>query len=104
MAATAVRPAPTPPRERRGGGGTYLFLGAVAAIALHVLDDTVFQPPAGTSPAWISALVPLALLGFAAWAYPRLSGGRRGAMALALGVLGIAAGAEALHYTRTVGR
>jgi dienelactone hydrolase len=103
MAATAVRPAPTPPRERRGGGGTYLFLGAVAAIALHVLDDTVFQPPAGTSPAWISALVPLALLGLAAWAYPRLTGGRRGALALALGVLGIAAGAEALHYTRTVG-
>ena len=94
---------PSPPRERRGGGGTYLFLGAVAAIALHVLDDTVFQPPAGTSPAWISALVPLALLGLAAWAYPRLSGGRRGALALALGVLGIAAGAEALHYTRTVG-
>ena len=103
MAATAVHPAPTPPRERRGGGGTYVFLGAVAAIALHVLDDTVFQPPAGTSPAWISALVPLALLGLAAWAYPRLTGGRRGALALALGVLGIAAGAEALHYTRTVG-
>ena len=103
MAATAVHPAPTPPRERRGGGGTYVFLGAVAAIALHVLDDNVVQPPAGTSPAWISALVPLALLGLAAWAYPRLTGGRRGALALALGVLGIAAGAEALHYTRTVG-
>ena len=47
--------------------------------------------------------MPLALLGLAAWAYPRLRGGRRGALSLFLGVLGIAAGVEAIHYTRTVG-
>jgi len=33
-------------------------------------------------------LVPLAALGVAAWAYPRLSGGRRGALVLVFGVLG----------------
>ena len=32
-----------------------------------------------------------------------MRGGRRGALALALGVLGLAAGGEALHYARTIG-
>ncbi len=41
--------------------------------------------------------------GLAAWAYPRLRGGRRGALALVSGVLGIAAGIEGFHYTREVG-
>ena len=103
MTATAVQPAPTPPRERRGGGGTGVFLAAIAVLALHVLDDTVLQPPAGTGPAWVSALVPLAVLGLAAWAYPRLAGGWRGALTLPLGVLGLATGLEAVHYTRTTG-
>src|SRR3954447_23308829 len=48
-------------------------------------------------------LVPLAVLGFAVWAYPALRGGRRGAIALIFGVLGIAAGVEALYYTRELG-
>ena len=43
------------------------------------------------------------LLGLAGWAFPRLRGGRRGALALAFGLLGIAAGIEAFHYTRTIG-
>src|SRR4051812_10158610 len=42
------------------------------------------------------------LLG-AARGYPRLRGGRRAALALTLGVLGLAAGGEAWHYTSTVG-
>jgi hypothetical protein len=69
------------------------------------LDDNFLQPEPGTSVGshLVSGLVPLALLGLAAWAYPRLRGTRRGALALALGVLGIAAGGEGFHYARTVG-
>ena len=109
MTATLTPPAPThaPPRTRRGGRTreTVLFLVAIALIALHVLDDNFLQPNAGTSAGdhLVSGLVPLALLGLAAWAYPRLRGGRRGALALVLGVLGIAGGVEGYHYAREVG-
>ncbi len=109
MTATLTRSA-TPaasPLTRRGGGRreTLLFLLAIALIALHVLDDSFVQPQPGTSPGdhLAGGLVPLALLGLAAWAYPRLRGGRRGALALFLGPLGIAAGIEAFHYTRELG-
>jgi uncharacterized protein len=70
-----------------------------------VVDDNYISPQPGTSVGdhLVSGLVPLAALGLAAWAYPRLSGGRRGALALAFGVLGIAAGIEAVDYTRKVG-
>jgi uncharacterized protein len=99
--------APAPPPTRRGGRSreVVLFLVAIALIALHVLDDNYLQPQPGTSPGdhVVSGLVPLALLGLAAWAYPRLSGGRRGALALFAGPLAIAAGIEAFHYTREVG-
>ena len=45
----------------------------------------------------------LAALALAAWAYPRLRGGRRGALALVTGMLGIVAGIEAVRYTIQVG-
>jgi hypothetical protein len=104
----ATMPRPASPLTRRGAGRTretLLFWIGLALIALHVLDDTVVQPQPGTSPGdhVVSTLVPLALLGLAAWAYPRLRGGRRGALALVAGVLGIAGGIEAVHYTREVG-
>jgi hypothetical protein len=78
-----------------------LFMLGVAVIALHVLDDGFLQPAPGTSARdhLVSGLVPLAFLALAGWAYPRMRGGRRGAMALVLGTLGIVAGAEAVHYT-----
>ena len=84
---------------------TVLFLIGIALIALHVLDDNYLQPQRGMSPGdhVVSGLVPLALLGLAAWAYPRLRGGRRGALALTAGVLGIAAGSEGFYYAREVG-
>jgi hypothetical protein len=92
-------------RRRHHRRETVLFLIAVAVIALHVVDDNYLQPQPGMSPGdhVVSGLVPLALLGLAAWGYPRLRGGRRGALALVFGVLGIAAGIEALYYTREVG-
>jgi hypothetical protein len=109
MTATVTRSASpaVSPRKRWGGRSreTLVFLGAIALIALHVIDDNFLQPQPGTSPFdhLVSGLVPLTLLGLAGWAYPRLRGGRRGALALFIGPLGIAAGVEAFHYTRTLG-
>jgi hypothetical protein len=56
----------------------------------------------GRTPARRDA-VPLALLALAAWAFPRLSGGWRGALALFIAPLGIATGIEAMHYANQVG-
>ena len=108
MTATMTPSAPDAPRLTRRGrpiGETALFLIAITLIALHVIDDSFVQPQPGTSAGdhLVSGLVPLALLSVAAWAYPRLRGGRRGALALALGVLGLAAGGEAIHYASTIG-
>jgi hypothetical protein len=109
MTTTLTRSATTaaPPPTRRGGRTreTVLFLIGLALIALHVLDDNFVQPQPGTSPGdhLVSGLVPLALLGLAAWAYPRLRRGSGGALALILGVLGIAGGIEGFHYAREVG-
>ena len=84
---------------------TKLFRLAVGLVALHVADDNFLQPEAGTSAGdhLLSGLLPLALLALAAWAFPRLRGGRRGALALFLGPFGIATGIEAVHYANQVG-
>jgi uncharacterized protein len=81
------------------------FRIAVAVVAAHVVDDTLVQPPSGT-PAGdhlVSAAVPVALLALLAWAYPRLSGFARGALALGLGPIAIAIGIEGAYYTNAVG-
>jgi dienelactone hydrolase len=105
MTATAAARATPPRRLRAVLTESRLFALGVLAIALHVLDDSFLQPQPGTSATdhLVSGLLPLALLGLAVWAHPRLSGGRRGALALAAGVLGLAAGGEAFHYAREVG-
>src|SRR3954454_25072929 len=89
----------------RQGREARLFVAAVLLIAGHVIDDSFIQPQPGTSASdhLVSGLVPLAFLLGAAWAYPRLRGGRRAALALTLGALGLAGGGEAWHYTNTVG-
>ena len=82
-----------------------VFRIALAVVAVHVVDDTLVQPPSGT-PATdhlVSAAVPVALLALLAWAYPRLSGFARGAMALALGPIAIVTGVEAAYYSNAVG-
>ena len=74
---------------------------AIGLIALHVIDDSFLQPQPGTSAAdhLASGLVPLALLGLAAWAYPRLRAGFRAVIAMTLGLFGFVTGIEAVYYT-----
>jgi hypothetical protein len=82
-----------------------LATGAVAVVALHVVDDNFMQPQPGTSAAdhLVSGLVPLVCLGFGAALYGRVGPGLRAAIALMLGYFGVLAGTEAFHYTRAVG-
>ena len=85
---------------------TRVFLGATALVMLHVADDNFLQPNPGVSAGdhLVSGLVPLAALLAAAAAYPRVSPGTRGLLALAVGLTGILVGAvEAGYYTFTVG-
>jgi dienelactone hydrolase len=85
---------------------TKVAVAAFAAVALHVLDDTFFQPEPGTSAAdhLVSGVVPVALLVCAAVAYPRVRPGLRAALAIILGLLAIPIGAtEAVYYGRSEG-
>jgi hypothetical protein len=82
-----------------------LFLVAVGLLALHVVDDRFLQPQPGTSATdhLVSGVVPLALLGVAAWAYPRVRAGARATIALLLVLPAIVGGAEAIYYGTTTG-
>jgi uncharacterized protein len=87
-------------------GETTLAAAAFGVIALHVLDDSFFQPEPGTSVAdhLVSGLVPVALLVGAAVAYPRLRPGLRAPLAIGIGLLGIVMGSvEAVFYGRSEG-
>jgi dienelactone hydrolase len=85
---------------------TMLAVAGLAVVAVHVLDDNFVQPQPGTSAGdhLVSGLVPTAVLLGAAAAYPHLRAGLRAALALTLGILGIAIGAgEAGYYALEVG-
>jgi dienelactone hydrolase len=85
---------------------TTLAVAGLAVVAVHVLDDNFVQPQPGTSAGdhLVSGLVPTAVLLGAAAAYPHLRAGLRAALALTLGILGIAIGAgEAGYYALEVG-
>ena len=109
MTATVqAQPAFARPREKtraRVRRESAVFLGAVSLIGLHVVDDNLIQPNPGTSAAdhLVSGLVPLAVLALAAATYGRLRAGLRAAVAMVLGLFGVAAGLEAVHYMNTVG-
>jgi uncharacterized protein len=79
---------------------------AVGLLALHVADDNFLQPQRGTSAAdhLVSGLVPLALLVAFVAGYTRLRAGARAAIAVALGLFGIAGGVgEAGYYSLETG-
>jgi hypothetical protein len=75
-------------------GTTALFVGAVGLVALFLADDAFLQPEPGTSAGdrVVSGLVPIAILVVAAAGYGWLRQGGRGALALLLGVITVAAG------------
>src|SRR6476620_6416009 len=110
MTTSTRPPAPAPtlagrsrwlPRDERS-----LFLLGTVLVALHVLDDTLLQPPAGTTAAGhlVGALVPTVLLATAAWVFGRVRAGWRAVLALSVGVFGIGIGVvEAGYYTAAVG-
>jgi fermentation-respiration switch protein FrsA (DUF1100 family) len=90
----------------RVGSETFLARVAIAAIALHVADDSFLQPQPGTSAGdhLTGGLLPIALLTVGAVLYPRLRAGARATLALAFGFLGLVFGiAEAGYYTVRVG-
>jgi uncharacterized protein len=83
-----------------------LFLASTAVVGVHVVDDNYLQPALGTGPLdhLASGLVPLAVLGVAAWRYPRVRAGAQAVIALALGLFGLIVGTlEAGFHTMEVG-
>ena len=100
LAQSAGRAASSCGRRERG-----LVLLGVGTIAVHIVDDSFVQPQPGTSAGdhLVGGLVPLAVLGLAVWAYPRLRAGARAVMALVLGMFGLGVASEAWYYTREVG-
>jgi uncharacterized protein len=110
MTETILPPAPAPTASTRSrwlpSDERSLFLLGTALVALHVLDDTLLQPPAGTTAAGhlVGALVPTVLLAAAAGAHGRVRAGWRAVLALSVGVFGIGIGLiEAGYYTTSVG-
>lgn len=79
---------------------------ALGVATLHVVDDNFLQPQPGTSAGGhlIGGLVQTALFVLAAWAYPRLRPGARGALAIGFGLFTVVMGiGEAGYYTRENG-
>ena len=88
-------------RAKAASAETLVALSAFGLIAVHLVDDSFLQPEPGTGIAdhLVSGLVPLAVLAAAAVVYPRLTPGRRAALAVVLGICGIVSGAvEAAFY------
>jgi len=78
---------------------------ALVAVALHVLDDSFFQPNPGTSAGdhLFGGLIPASLLVAAIAVYPRLRAGARATTALIGGFVGVLVATEAVYYTSVVG-
>ena len=73
---------------------------ALGVVGLHVADDNFLQVAADTSATdhLASGLIPLALLGAFAAAYPRLRAGARAAAAMILGAIGISTGVPGVYH------
>ena len=110
MTTTTLPPAPAPTVATRSrwlpSDERSLFMLGTALVALHVLDDTLLQPPAGTTAAdhLVSALVTTGLLAAAAAGFGRVRAGWRAVLELSVGVFGIGIGViEAGYYATAVG-
>jgi uncharacterized protein len=82
-----------------------LFFASVALLALHVLDDGVFQPEPGTGAGdhVLYVGVFLAFLAAAAFVYPRARPGARAALAALLAVVALTYAAVAVGEARGQG-
>jgi hypothetical protein len=78
------------------------FAIATGAVALHVADDSFLQPQPGTSAAdhLAGGLIPLAVLGLAVYAFPRLRAGWQAALALLVGFFALVSSGEAIYYAQ----
>ena len=94
--ADTARPAWWRPRDR------FHALAALAAgvLALHVVDDSLVQPAAGTSALdhLASGTVPVLLLALVAAVWPRLRPGWQAVVAIPLGAVAVVAGATGAGY------
>jgi pimeloyl-ACP methyl ester carboxylesterase len=86
--------------RRAGTWELRIFVAAVGAVALHVVDDNYLQPAPGTSAGehLASGLVPLALLGLVVALYPRLRPGARAYVSMTLGVLAVMVGVPGVYH------
>jgi uncharacterized protein len=84
----------------RALSATVIARVALGLVALHVADDNFLQPQPGTSAGdhLVSGVVPLVVIGLAAWFYPRLRAGLQAVVALFFGIFGIVTGIEAGYY------
>jgi len=101
-----ARPGRVVARLVASSGATLVFALATTLVALHIADDSFFQPQPGTSAAdhLAGGLVPIGLLALATATYPRLRPGFQAALALTVGIFGVVVGAtEALYYSLKVG-
>lgn len=108
MPSTTPENAPSNGRRlvRAGPVETVVAVSAVAAVALHVLDDNFIQPEPGVAAAGhlLSGLVPLTALVWLAARYARSGPGARATGALLAGMLGVVAGSgEAGYYSLHTG-
>jgi pimeloyl-ACP methyl ester carboxylesterase len=100
----AARPFERPGLAERAAGVLRTEAGlarlAIGAMAVHVVDENFVQPNPGTSAGdhLASGLVPLAILVGAGVLYPRIRAGFRAALAMTLGLIGIAFGVSAVYY------
>lgn len=79
---------------------TAIVRASLAAVALHVLDDSYLQPQPGTSASdhLTSGLVPVAILLGVAVVYPRLRAGARATVAMTFGALSLSFGFPAVYH------
>jgi len=89
-----AEPAKSSSRRAAGLRETQWFRAAIAVIAVALLNDAFVHPEPGTSAGdhLASGLVPLAIAGVVALAYPRLRPGLRAVAGLVCGVLALTAG------------